>query len=136
MTAVAWTIAIGFDVDVIARVATVLVIACPHALGLAIPLVVAITTAMGASNGILVRDRLALEAARDIDTVIFDKTGTLTRGEFGVVGMATADGWDEPRALALTTAVEGDSEHTIARGMCRRAKSCSSGGEGLRSLAG
>jgi Cu2+-exporting ATPase len=122
MTAVAWTIAIGFDVDVIARVATVLVTACPHALGLAIPLVVAITTAMGASTGILVRDRLALEAARDIDTVIFDKTGTLTRGEFGVVGMATADGWDEPRALALTAAVEGDSEHTIARSIRRSAE--------------
>jgi P-type Cu2+ transporter len=117
LTAVAWTVAIGFDVAVIERVATVLVIACPHALGLAVPLVVAITTAMGARNGILVRDRLALEAARELNTVIFDKTGTLTRGEFGVVGMATTDGWDERRALALTAAVEGDSEHTIARGI-------------------
>ena len=70
----------GFDVEVIARVATVLVIACPHALGLAVPLVVAITTSMAASNGILVRDRLALEEAREIDMVIFDKTGTLTEG--------------------------------------------------------
>jgi Cu2+-exporting ATPase len=104
-------------VTVIERVATVLVIACPHALGLAVPLVVAITTAMGAKNGILVRDRLALEAAREINIVIFDKTGTLTRGEFGVVGLAVADGWDESRALALTAAVEGDSEHTIARGI-------------------
>ncbi len=67
-----------------------LVIACPHALGLAIPLVVAITTAMAASNGILVRDRLALEEAREIDMVIFDKTGTLTTGEFGVVGVAAS----------------------------------------------
>jgi Cu2+-exporting ATPase len=117
LTAVAWTLAIGFDVAVIERVATVLVIACPHALGLAVPLVVAITTAMGARNGILVRDRLALEAAREINTVIFDKTGTLTRGEFGVVGLATVDGWDDSRALALTAAVEGDSEHTIARGL-------------------
>jgi P-type Cu2+ transporter len=117
ITAVAWTAAIGPDVAVVARVATVLVIACPHALGLAIPLVVAITTAMGAQNGILVRDRLAMEAAREIDTVIFDKTGTLTRGEFGVVGIATAGDWDEARALALTAAVEGDSEHTIARGI-------------------
>ena len=117
LTAVAWTLAIGFDVTVIERVATVLVIACPHALGLAVPLVVAITTAMGAKNGILVRDRLALETAREINIVIFDKTGTLTRGEFGVVGVATADGWDERRALALTAAVEGDSEHTIARGI-------------------
>ena len=72
--------------EVIERVATVLVIACPHALGLAIPLVVAITTALGARNGILVRDRLALEEAREINMVVFDKTGTLTRGEFGVVG--------------------------------------------------
>jgi Cu2+-exporting ATPase len=117
ITAVAWTVSVGFDVVVIERVATVLVIACPHALGLAIPLVVAITTAMGAKNGILVRDRLALEAAREIDTVIFDKTGTLTRGEFGVVGLAAVSGWEENKALALTAALEGDSEHSIARGI-------------------
>ena len=73
-------------------------------------------------NGILVRDRLAMESAREINTVIFDKTGTLTRGEFGVVGMAVAGGWDESRALALTAAVEGDSEHTIARGIRRSAE--------------
>ena len=78
----------GFNVGVIERVATVLVIACPHALGLAIPLVVAITTSMGASNGILVRDRLALEKMRLVDMVLFDKTGTLTEGRFGVVAMA------------------------------------------------
>ncbi len=117
ITAIAWTIAIGFNVEVIARVATVLVIACPHALGLAIPLVVAITTAKGANNGILVRDRLALERARLIDTIIFDKTGTLTEGRFGVVGIAVAPGMDEDRALALAAAIEGDSEHTIARGI-------------------
>jgi P-type Cu2+ transporter len=93
----------------------VLVIACPHALGLAIPLVVAITTAMGANNGILVRDRLALEQARNIDMVIFDKTGTLTKGEMGVVGILTADGMDEDKALATAAAIEGDSEHMIAR---------------------
>src|SRR5690606_15556785 len=119
ITAVAWTLATGFNVDVVARVATVLVIACPHALGLAIPLVVAITTALGARNGVLVRDRLALEKARHIDTVIFDKTGTLTRGEFGVVGIATTEGLDEDEALALAAAQEGDSEHTIARGIRR-----------------
>jgi Cu2+-exporting ATPase len=122
VTAIAWTIAVGFDVEVIARVATVLVIACPHALGLAVPLVVAITTAMGASNGILVRDRLALERAREIDMVIFDNTGTLTEGRFGVVGVATANGWQEEEALALTAAVEGDSEHTIAQGIRRAAE--------------
>jgi Cu2+-exporting ATPase len=122
VTAVAWTVAVGFDVAVIARVATVLVIACPHALGLAVPLVVAITTSMAASNGVLVRDRLALEEAREIDTVIFDKTGTLTEGRFGVVDIATADGVGEEEALALTAAVEGDSEHTIARGIRRAAE--------------
>lgn len=122
MTAVAWTIAIGFDVEVVARVATVLVMACPHALGLAIPLVVAITTSLGAQNGILVRDRLALEQAREINTVIFDKTGTLTKGAFGVVAMATAEGWDEAQALALAAAVEGDSEHTIAQAIRRTAE--------------
>jgi len=130
LTAVAWTIGVGFNpstgsgqvVEVVARVATVLVIACPHALGLAVPLVVAITTAMGAQNGILVRDRLALEQARLIDSVIFDKTGTLTLGEFGVVGMATVDGWNDEQALGLTAAIEGDSEHTIARGIRRSAE--------------
>jgi Cu2+-exporting ATPase len=102
ITAIAWTIADTFNIEVLNRVVTVLVIACPHALGLAIPLVVAITTAMGARNGILVRNRLALEAAREIDVVIFDKTGTLTRGQFGVVDMATTDGWEKDRALAGT----------------------------------
>ena len=107
----------GFNVEVVGRVATVLVIACPHALGLAVPLVVAISTSLAASNGILIRDRMALEESRLIDTVIFDKTGTLTKGEFGVVGQATAEGWGEDDALALTAAIEGDSEHTIARGI-------------------
>jgi P-type Cu2+ transporter len=122
LTGVAWTIAIGFNVEVIARVATVLVIACPHALGLAIPLVVAITTTIGARNGLLVRDRLALERAREIDTMIFDKTGTLTMGKFGVVRAATVEGWDEGRALALAAAVEGDSEHTLAVAIRRTAQ--------------
>ncbi|TET52086.1 MAG: heavy metal translocating P-type ATPase, partial [Anaerolineales bacterium] len=121
VTAVAWVLAVGFQLDVIERVVTVLVIACPHALGLAVPLVVAISTSIGASNGILVRDRLALEAAREIDTVIFDKTGTLTEGQFGVVGMATVPGWDDDRALALAAGVEGDSEHLIARSIRREA---------------
>lgn len=117
LTAIGWTIGVGFGVEVIARVATVLVIACPHALGLAVPLVVAISTSLAARNGILVRNRLALEEARQLDTIIFDKTGTLTKGEFGVVAMATADGWTEEDALALAVALEGDSEHTIARGI-------------------
>ena len=115
ITAVAWVIAIGFNVSVIERVATVLVIACPHALGLAIPLVVAITTSLGASNGILIRDRLALEKARKIDTVIFDKTGTLTKGQFGVVDLAFVKERSGKEVMALAAAIEGDSEHTIAR---------------------
>ncbi len=122
ITAVAWIVAVGFDAAVLERVVTVLVIACPHALGLAVPLVVAITTGLAAHHGILVRDRMALERAREIDTVIFDKTGTLTRGEQGVVGLATADDWDRDRALALAAAVEGDSEHMIARGIRRAAQ--------------
>jgi P-type Cu2+ transporter len=122
ITAIAWTMADTFNIEVLNRVVTVLVIACPHALGLAIPLVVAITTAMGAQNGILVRNRLALEAAREIDVVIFDKTGTLTRGQFGVVDMVTADGGDADRALALAAALEGDSEHLIAQAIRRFAR--------------
>jgi len=89
---------------------------------LAVPLVVAITTAMGANNGILVRDRLALEEAREIDVVMFDKTGTLTEGQFGVADMAVVDDWTEKEALGLAAAVEGDSEHMLARGIRRAAE--------------
>lgn len=121
ITAIAWVIAVGFNADVVARVATVLVIACPHALGLAIPLVVAITTSIGAQNGILVRDRLALEESRQVDVIVFDKTGTLTEGKFGVVDIKTVEGTSEEEALALTAAVEGDSEHTIAKGIRKTA---------------
>jgi len=115
VTAVAWILATGFNVDVLERVVTVLVIACPHALGLAVPLVVAINTSTAARNGMLIRDRIAMEEARNLDTVMFDKTGTLTKGEQGVVGIETAGEWDEARALAVAAGVEGDSEHMIAR---------------------
>ncbi|MDX1615268.1 MAG: copper-translocating P-type ATPase [Candidatus Promineifilaceae bacterium] len=117
LTAVAWIIAIGFDSEVLRRVVTVLVIACPHALGLAVPLVVAITTTISAQNGILVRDRHALEASRNIDVVIFDKTGTLTKGEQGLVEMVAAQDQSADDALALAAAIEGDSEHIIARAL-------------------
>jgi P-type Cu2+ transporter len=117
LTAAAWSLLQGLSLEVLERVVTVLVIACPHALGLAVPLVVAISTALGARQGVLVRDRLALEAAREIDIVIFDKTGTLTKGQFGLSAAATIPGWEEDQALALAAAVEGDSEHLIARGM-------------------
>ncbi len=113
VTALAWIIAAGFSVTVIERVVTVLVIACPHALGLAVPLVVAINTSMAAQNGILVRDRIAMEKARELDTVIFDKTGTLTKGEMGVVDIETTE-VSEDEALSLMAAIESDSEHVIA----------------------
>nr|WP_266080556.1 heavy metal translocating P-type ATPase [Haladaptatus caseinilyticus] len=121
ITAVAWILATGFDIAVVERVVTVLVIACPHALGLAVPLVVSINTSMAAGNGVLVRDRIAMEDARHLDTIMFDKTGTLTRGEQGVVGIETVDDWDDDRALALTASVEGDSEHVIARAIRQKA---------------
>jgi Cu2+-exporting ATPase len=107
---------------VIERVVTVLVIACPHALGLAIPLVVAISTALGAQSGLLVRDRRGLEEARNVTAVFFDKTGTLTRGEFRVVEITTREGLTHDDALALAAAVERDSEHTIAQGIVKSAE--------------
>ena len=93
------------------RTATVLIIACPHALGLAIPLVIAISTSLGAQNGLLVKDRLALEGARNLDMVIFDKTGTLTRGSPAVSGVVAAPGSNESDLLAHAAAVEVNSEH-------------------------
>jgi Cu2+-exporting ATPase len=115
ITAVAWAVAVGLGGELIERVVTILVIACPHALGLAIPLVVAISTTLAARNGVLVRSRLALEEVRRADVVVFDKTGTLTRGEFGVSGLKASSEMGEDEALALTAAIEGDSEHIIAR---------------------
>ena len=115
LSAVLWTVAVGFNVEVLKRVVTVLVTACPHALGLAIPLVVAISTAIGAENGILVRDRLALEEARKLDIIVFDKTGTLTEGKFGVVAIEAASGKIKEKMLAIAAAVESDSEHLIAK---------------------
>ena len=97
------------------RTATVLIIACPHALGLAIPLVIAIATSLGAQHGLLVKDRLALERARALDIVIFDKTGTLTRGAPVLSGVAAASGTSEKELLGLAAAVEADSEHPIAK---------------------
>ncbi|MFN3842525.1 MAG: heavy metal translocating P-type ATPase [Rehaibacterium terrae] len=101
----------------IERVVTVLVIACPHALGLAVPLVVAISTMLGVRHGLLVRDRRGLEEARRLDIVVFDKTGTLTLGEHRVVDIATVDGFAADAALALAAAAERDAEHPIARAL-------------------
>lgn len=121
LTLVVWQL-VGASIDFsIVRVVTVLVIACPHALGLAVPLVVAISTTLGAQNGLLVRDRRGLEEARNVDTVIFDKTGTLTLGEFRVVKMAVAEGSSEDEALRIAAAVESESEHPIARGIVKTA---------------
>ncbi|HEX5149465.1 MAG TPA: heavy metal translocating P-type ATPase, partial [Candidatus Limnocylindrales bacterium] len=104
------------------RTATVLVIACPHALGLAIPLVIAISTSIGARNGLLVKDRIALERARELDVVIFDKTGTLTKGRPVVAAVAATGGIEEVDVLGLAAAVEGDSEHPLARAIVEAAR--------------
>jgi Cu2+-exporting ATPase len=104
------------------RAATVLIIACPHALGLAIPLVIAISTSLGARNGLLVKNRIALERARDLNTVIFDKTGTLTRGSPAVSGVAVAPGTLERDLIAWAGAVEANSEHALAKAIVTEAK--------------
>ena len=104
------------------RTATVLIIACPHALGLAIPLVIAISTSLGAQNGLLVKDRLALERARNLDMVIFDKTGTLTRGSPAVSGVAAAAGTTEDDLIARAAAVESNSEHPLAKAIVAEVK--------------
>jgi len=106
---------VGDTDDAFLRTVTVLVIACPHALGLAIPLVVSLSTSISAKAGILVKDRLALERMRTIDTVLFDKTGTLTKGAHVVTGVAPVSGLDEETLLAMAGAVEADSEHPLAR---------------------
>ncbi len=121
LTLVLWLALGGSAAYAVERLVTVLVIACPHALGLAIPLVIAISTTLAAQHGLLVRDRRGLEEARHLDTVVFDKTGTLTTGEFGVVDVVTVEGLAPDEALRLAAAVERDSEHAIARGIVRSA---------------
>ena len=123
----------------IERFVTVLVIACPHALGLAVPLVVAISTALGAHSGLLVRDRRGLEEARNLNVVVFDKTGTLTRGEFGVVDVEPAEGETAENILRLAAAIERDSEHPIAQGIVRTARErnvVTPPSEGFEAIAG
>src|SRR6266511_783419 len=121
VTAFAWGLAGAPGAFVVERVVTVLVIACPHALGLAIPLVIAISTTLGARSGLLVRDRRGLEEARRLTTVVFDKTGTLTLGEYRVVAVRTV-GLSEAQALAVAAAVEHDSEHPVAQAVVRTAR--------------
>ncbi|MDG4816891.1 heavy metal translocating P-type ATPase [Micromonospora sp. WMMD956] len=121
LTVVVWS-ALGDPDEAVVRTVTVLVIACPHALGLAIPLVIALSTAVAARSGILVKDRLALERMRTVDVVLFDKTGTLTRGEHAVTGVAAAEGTSEDELLRLAAGVEADSEHPLARAIVAAAE--------------
>jgi P-type Cu2+ transporter len=120
ITMAVW-LALGEPDQAIERTVTVLVIACPHALGLAIPLVIAISTGLAARNGVLVKDRLALERMRTVEAVLFDKTGTLTKGAPQVTGVVTAEG-DDGGLLAVAGAVEADSEHPLARAVVAAAR--------------
>ncbi|SCG64378.1 heavy metal translocating P-type ATPase [Micromonospora coxensis] len=137
LTAVAWS-ALGDRDQAVVRTVTVLVIACPHALGLAIPLVIALSTGIAARSGVLVRDQLALERMRTVDAVLFDKTGTLTKGEHVVTGVAAVPGTSEDEVLRLAAGVEAESEHPLARAIVTAA--ADRGGPapatGFRSLPG
>ncbi|MGC8848955.1 MAG: copper-translocating P-type ATPase [Candidatus Bathyarchaeia archaeon] len=107
----------------IERMATVMVITCPHALGLAVPLVIAVSTALAAKNGLLIRNRTAFENSRKITTIVFDKTGTLTEGRFGVTSIVSFDkNFDEKRIIQLAASLEKMSEHPIAKGILRKAE--------------
>jgi len=125
LTFAVWTL-LGEPQQAVTRTVTVLVIACPHALGLAIPLVIAISTAMSARAGVLVKDRIALERMRTVDAVLFDKTGTLTKGQPAVTDVVSAGNGDDQaardRLLALAGAVEADSEHPLARAVVAAAR--------------
>ena len=117
-----WLVAGADAAFAVERLVTVLVIACPHALGLAVPLVIAISTTLGARNGLLIRDRRGLEEARLLNVVVFDKTGTLTLGEHRVVGIRAAGGIAEGDALSLAAALEQDAEHPVARAIVTSAR--------------
>jgi Cu2+-exporting ATPase len=121
LTLIGWLVFAGSLSDAVRNTVTVLVIACPHALGLAVPLVIAISTTLSARSGLLVRQRMALETAKDLTIIIFDKTGTLTKGEQGVVNVATA-GVSAEEALSIAAGIEGDSEHMIAEAIRKHAQ--------------
>ena len=138
-TLVVWLVLGAAPAFAIERMVTTLVISCPHALGLAIPLVIAISTTIGARNGLLVRDRRGLEEARKLNAVVFDKTGTLTIGEQRVVDIATVSGLDTGDALALAAAVESDSEHPVAHAIVASAQERGvviPAADGFRSITG
>ncbi|MDD1720750.1 MAG: cadmium-translocating P-type ATPase [Euryarchaeota archaeon] len=138
ITFLVWQLLVNASVDFgLERAVTVMVIACPHALGLAIPLVVAVSTALGAQNGLLVRNRAAFEQARNIQAIIFDKTGTLTEGRFGVTDVITvANEVNEQTLLDYASALEGRSEHPIARGIATSASPSALHVESFRALPG
>src|SRR5690606_12480867 len=119
LTLVAWSLTGETFAYSLERTVTVMVIACPHALGLAVPLVVAVSTALSARSGLLVRDRTAFERARDLEAVVFDKTGTLTEGRFTVSDVVSLGSLGENEILALAAALESHSEHPIAAGVLR-----------------
>ncbi|HJR16036.1 MAG TPA: copper-translocating P-type ATPase, partial [Gemmatimonadales bacterium] len=139
ITLVAWLSAGSEPSYAVERLVTVLVIACPHALGLAIPLVIAISTTLGARSGLLVRDRRGLEEARSLDAIVFDKTGTLTLGQHRVVALRTVGSLTEHDALRLAAAVEQDSEHPMARAFVDTARergTGSSASEAFKAIPG
>ncbi|MDD1720632.1 MAG: heavy metal translocating P-type ATPase, partial [Euryarchaeota archaeon] len=138
ITFLVWQLFSGASVDFsLERAVTVMVIACPHALGLAIPLVVAVSTALGAQNGLLVRNRTAFERARNIQAIIFDKTGTLTEGRFGVTDVIPINAeTDEETVLNYAAALEGRSEHPIARAIATSASASTLHVESFRALPG
>ncbi|MET8229767.1 copper-translocating P-type ATPase [Micromonospora sp. NPDC005298] len=136
LTVLVWT-ALGHPDEAVVRAVTVLVIACPHALGLAIPLVVALSTAVAARSGILVKDRLALERMRTVGAVLFDKTGTLTRGEHAVTNLVTVPGIGRDEVLRIAAGVESDGEHPLARAIVAAAgRAGPAPAAGFRSLPG
>ena len=120
VTFTVWSLVGNID-DGVVRAITVLVIACPHALGLAIPLVVAISTERAARGGVLIKDRLALESMRAVDTILFDKTGTLTKGQPEVISVFVSPGQDKDHVLSLAAAAEQDSEHPLAKAIVHAA---------------
>src|SRR3990170_3899965 len=121
LTFVVW-LALGKDLAfAMERMVTVIVICCPHALGLAVPLVVAHSTAISAKSGLLIKDRTAFENSRKISTLVFDKTGTLTKGEFNVVGYESLDSkFTKEEILSIAAALEHNSEHPIATGVTKK----------------
>jgi Cu2+-exporting ATPase len=122
VTLTAWLLLGKEFVFALERMVTVMVITCPHALGLAVPLVVSMITALSARNGLLIRNRTSFESARNLDVVVFDKTGTLTKGEFGVSDVVSYGDWDEDELLTKAASIEQNSEHTIARGIVKKAR--------------